>query len=329
MGLEVRRSSDAYASTPGNGVLLLADATHLDPDDSLAQMILHEICHWLIQGETAFAERDWGLDNESERDVPREHACLRLQADLTSMFGLRRVLAPTTDFRAFYDALPEDPFMPRTDPTTAMAMLGRRRADMTPWGPHLFDALRATQAIVEQAQKFAPAGATAEGTPDLWTLVEPAPAPHPSGLPPSALRAVERTCGTCVWRHGTTHRCRQARDSKVRVEWPGCERWEAALDCRACGACCRAAYDCVQVSRRDPVRKKHPELVVLRGPYLEIVRSGDRCSALVGGPPAADAAAPFEPYTCRIYDDRPKTCRDFTNGGEHCLTARRRVGLSL
>jgi len=34
-------------------------------------------------------------------------------------------------------------------------------------------------------------------------------------------------------------------------------------------------------------------------------------------------------YQCTIYDDRPRTCRDFTLGSNHCLTARRRVGLSL
>jgi len=36
--------------------------------------------------------------------------------------------------------------------------------------------------------------------------------------------------------------------------------------------------------------------------------------------------------SCRpseLYDDRPRSCRDFTLGSAHCLTARRRVGLSL
>jgi Fe-S-cluster containining protein len=70
------------------------------------------------------------------------------------------------------------------------------------------------------------------------------------------------------------------------------------------------------------VRKKHPELVVVRGPFLEILRNGDRCAALHGG-------VSNQPFVCSIYDDRPKACRDFENGGAHCLTARRRVGLSL
>jgi Fe-S-cluster containining protein len=73
------------------------------------------------------------------------------------------------------------------------------------------------------------------------------------------------------------------------------------------------------VKPRDPVVKKQPSFVVDRGTYLEIRRDGDRCAALQG-----EAR-----YHCVIYDDRPKTCRDFTLGSAHCLTARRRVGLSL
>jgi Fe-S-cluster containining protein len=117
----------------------------------------------------------------------------------------------------------------------------------------------------------------------------------------------------------------------VRVTLPGCERWEPSLDCRQCGACCRAAYDCVELAPRDVVRKRHPELVVLDGPYPQMKRSGDRCIALHGGfgETASDGARPLLPYTCRIYEDRPKSCQEFERHGEHCLTARRRVGLSL
>jgi Fe-S-cluster containining protein len=71
------------------------------------------------------------------------------------------------------------------------------------------------------------------------------------------------------------------------------------------------------------VCKAQPGFVVDRGTYREIRREGDRCAALAGGTPA-------EPrFRCVIYDDRPRTCRDFTLGSDHCLTARRRVGLSL
>ena len=64
------------------------------------------------------------------------------------------------------------------------------------------------------------------------------------------------------------------------------------------------------------------ELVVRDGKRLALARDGERCAALDGG------RGPDEPYTCRVYDERPRTCRDFTLGSAHCLTARRRVGLS-
>jgi hypothetical protein len=82
----------------------------------------------------------------------------------------------------------------------------------------------------------------------------------------------------------------------------------------------------VEVSRKDPVVKKHPAYIVDRTTYLEIVRSGDRCGALEGGAVTGDHVTQ---YHCAIYDDRPRTCREFTLGSAHCLTARRRVGLSL
>ncbi|HEY5947359.1 MAG TPA: YkgJ family cysteine cluster protein, partial [Kofleriaceae bacterium] len=108
--------------------------------------------------------------------------------------------------------------------------------------------------------------------------------------------------------------------------WPACERYEAALDCQTCGACCRAAYHSVEVQKRDPVIKKQPRFIVDRGTYLEIRREGDRCAALAGGDVVDGKTTRFH---CVIYDDRPRTCREFTLGSEHCLTARRRVGLSL
>jgi hypothetical protein len=330
IGLRVERTDGAYASTSGDGVLLLASREHLDPDDSLAQMIFHELCHSLVQGEGSFQKRDWGLDNETASDSHREEACLRVQATLAARHGLRRFFAPTTDYRAFYDALPQDALAPRHDPTIVLAVSAVRRAAKSPWAPHLEDALTATRRVAAAARDFASAPfEPGGGLRDLWGTIDDPPAPHPSGLP-GAAHAEGRTCGTCVWRHGRAGECRQAEGRRVKAAWPACERWEPALDCLECGACCRAAYDCVVVSRRDPVRKKHPELIVVRGPYLEVRRDGDRCSQLNGGPRTSDGGEPrFEPYTCKIYEDRPRTCRDFENAGEHCLTARRRVGMTL
>lgn len=108
-GLRVLRSSEVYASTDGKGTLVLGSPETLDADDCLAQMIFHELCHASVEAPAGLVREDWGLDNESARDLIREHACLRVQAVLADRHGLRTVLAPTTDFRAFYDALPADP----------------------------------------------------------------------------------------------------------------------------------------------------------------------------------------------------------------------------
>ena len=82
------------------------------------------------------------------------------------------------------------------------------------------------------------------------------------------------------------------------------------------------------------MRRARPDFVVDRGPggahRYEIRRAGERCAALGGGDASpAPTAATTTRYACAIYDDRPRTCRDFTLGSAHCLTARRRVGLSL
>ena len=339
LGLEVVRHPGAYASTDGRGVLTIGTRETLDPDDSLAQMILHECCHWLVEGEGAEIQPDWGLDNTTPRDEPREKACLRLQAHLAGRHGLRRVLAPTTDFRAFYDALPADALEPRHDPTVAPAIHALRRADEEMrWTP-LHDALAATGDVLRRsAEALATLEAPARGASDdealplAWLDVGEALDVHPHGRPRAGVAG--RTCGTCAWRAVTpatprrkaSSACLQAESARVDPDWPACERWEADLDCRTCGACCRAAYDAVIVGPRDPVVRLHAELVVRSPKLVQIRREGDRCAALGGGS-SPDGA--FAPYTCSIYDERPRVCREFERGGENCLTARRRVGLSV
>jgi hypothetical protein len=315
IGLRVTRTRDAYAATDGAGTLAIAADADLDADDSLAQMIFHELCHSLVEGEGSFARADWGMDNTGPDHDWREHACLRTQWMLAGRHGLRAVLAPTTEFRAFWDALSGDVLADRTDPSVQAAVAAVRRAALPPWGPELGDALAASAQIAAAAGEFARGDAQS-----LWSGAAEPPAPHPTGLHAGGASG---TCGDCAWRAG--HRCRQA-EARVDPSWPACERHEAALDCQTCGACCRAAYHSVEVSRRDPVVKAQPGYVVDRGAYLEIRRSGDRCAALCGGEPRG---ATTTRYHCAIYDDRPRTCRDFTLGSAHCLTARRRVGLSL
>ncbi len=164
-GLMIVRSDEVFASTDGAGTLTLGTPETLDPDDCLAQMVLHELCHWLVQGTNAAGEADWGLDNDSVRDVHREHACLRTQAALLEPLGLRAVLGPTTDFRSYYDALPSRPLDESTeeDPSVPMAREAMRRAGQPEWMP-LHEALDATRRMAQIVQRYIPAG-TAE---TLW-----------------------------------------------------------------------------------------------------------------------------------------------------------------
>jgi hypothetical protein len=335
IGLRVVRTPDAYAATDGGGLLAIGTDATLDADDSLAQMIFHELCHSLVEGEAAFARPDWGMDNTGPDHDWREHACLRVQRVLAGRHGLGAVFAPTTEFRAFWDQLTGDVLADRADPSVPAAITALRRVAQPPWAPALEQALAATAQIAQVAVRFddhsdhaaqalaagaGSASAAVVGVRSLWLGATAPPAPHPTGLPAGAADA---TCADCAWRSNA--RCRQA-GAKIDPAWPACERFEAALDCQTCGACCRAAYHSVEVAHRDPVIKARPEMIVDRGSYLEIRRTGDRCAALEGG---AIEHGTTTRYRCTIYDDRPRTCRDFTLGSAHCLTARRRVGLSL
>ncbi len=322
IGLRVARSPDVYASTDGKGVLVIGAAETLDPDDCLAQMILHELCHSLVEGPDSLERADWGLDNRSDRDLEREHACLLLQATLTAPLGLRRVLAPTTEHRAYYDALPPDPLAGRDDAVALLARRGAVRAERPPWAPHLGDALARTRAIADAVPVELP---PLEGARSLFELLDDAAPLHPTGLP--IARSANRTCGECAWSHRgprarSRDRCHELDGARIDPSWPACDRFEASLECTTCAACCREAYGAVDVGRRDPAARRHPELVERVDGRLALRRDGDRCAALDGGRSAG------EPFACRIYEDRPRTCHDFVRGGPHCLTARRRVGLS-
>lgn len=156
LGIEVRRSSDVYAAWDGQH-LTLSDEAGFDRDDSLAQMIFHELCHALTEGEEAFSQPDWGLDNVGEGDLWREHACLRLQAALAARHGLRQILAPTTEHRVYYDALPVDP-LAGDEPAAEAAREALPRALEGPWATALERALAATAAIARAVVDFADEG---------------------------------------------------------------------------------------------------------------------------------------------------------------------------
>jgi len=338
VGLELERSAGAYATTDGRGRLALATQPELDADDCVAQMVLHELCHSLVQGRDSFELPDWGLCNETERDVVLEHACLRLQAALLIPYGLRQALAPTTDYRSFYDALPADPFAasaPGDLEEIALARAAHARRTQRPWGPHLERALRATRDL---------AGVLTPHLPEdhLLAAAEQPPAPHATGLLPAFAPTEERTCATCSWAKprgsdGQGLTC-VASGRKVAPSQMACAHHETDVDCLSCGACCREAYDTVEVGPRDRARS-HAELLVARQGGYDMARRDQRCAALGGGERLPARGRPArtlplyvpsaDPFVCSIYDDRPTTCRNFTRRSAHCLSARRAVGLSL
>jgi hypothetical protein len=317
--LKIHRSSEAFASYDGKGTLTIAEASDFDADDSLAQMIFHEICHWLVAGIRGKHLPDWGLCNTDERDLIYEYACHRVQAALSAPFGLRAFMAVTTDWRPYWDALPVDPLLDGDDPAIAIAQAAFHRARLPPFDSVLSRSLSATAAIADAVR-----GAAQPSS--LWSVTR---SRHRLG---SLLSSSEDLrCGSCGWSVSGKSglRCRQHKPPgknapAVRTDEQACERWERkfdAEDCAACGACCREGFDSVTVSARDPFKKLHPELVQLRNGEHSVPRPGGTCVALDGDGTAT-------PYRCRHYATRPKNCADFEVAGDACLLARRRVGLS-
>jgi hypothetical protein len=319
LGLNVTRSDEVYASFDGQRTLTLSTREHFDADDSLAQLVLHELCHALVAGPERSRHSDWGMENVDQRDLLDEHACHRLQAKLAERHGLRDFFAVTTDHRTYWDALPADPLGPGDDPAIPRAREAYARATRGPWSAAIERALEQTARLAELVRASAPA-------PDsLWARTRPL---HASGFPlgdDPALRCAD--CGF-GFRDGGVLRCRktralpECRGLRVSPEAQACTRFEPPLtehSCARCGACCREAFDRVEVRARDLVKKHHPELVVLDcfGPHL--ARPGGSCVAL-----ERTAGA----YRCRIYPARPRACAEFEIAGDACLAARRRVGLS-
>jgi hypothetical protein len=311
IGFTLARTQDAYATSDGRGGISIGATETLDADDALAQLVFHELCHAITEGDGALHRPDWGLDNVPEH-VAREHACLRLQARLSDRFGLRAVMAPTTPYRAYYAALPADSLTaaPGEEDALARATAAYARFEQSEWRAPIEQALAETAAAI---------GVTVDGARDL----------HPLGF---ALGPTAETCGTCAWAYDggrgiPVTRCRQTAPTngdgaRTARSHPACTHWEPIVDCQKCGACCREAYHSVTVSMRDPVVWKEPDLIVRHGPRFEIRREGERCAAL------DVRAGETRSYACTIYENRPRPCREFEAGGRHCLDARRRVGLS-
>lgn len=155
MGMRIERSAEVNASWDGAGVLTIGTPETLDPDDCLAQMVLHEVCHALVEGPECLAKLDWGLENNPAKKS-HEHATLRVQAALADQYGLRALFASTTMFRPYYDALPANPLAEADDPAIAMARAAWDRAKHGPWVDAIEDALRRTADIAKALDGVAP-----------------------------------------------------------------------------------------------------------------------------------------------------------------------------
>lgn len=298
IGWKVLRSTEVFASFDGVDTLRISTVEDFDPDDCLAQMILHEICHALVQGPENLHKPDFGMENIDDSDLLAEHACHRLQATLLDPWGLRLALSPTTDHRPYYLALPVWPCRGE-DEAALRARAGLKRAKEGPWAGILTTALSQTAALADTVRHI-------PGS--LWSQSLPR---HPLGLPTAA---APQDCRACAW--GQSGRCLVADAPLPEV---GCGAWEPVLgeeDCGACGACCRQGFDVVDLEPDSPLRTREDTVDHGFGPQLP--RPGGYCVALEG---------PRAPYRCSVYPQRPKSCRDLAPGSEGCLVARQRCGV--
>ena len=143
----LERSNEVFASWNGQGILTLGYERDLDPDDHIAQMILHEVCHACVEGPQSWNQIDWGLHNFDYQDLHREYACHHLQAHLADQVGLRTFFAPTTQWRTYYDRLRSNPLNVGEDNLIRLAQEGWQCFQKSPWYIPIQNALSATQQI--------------------------------------------------------------------------------------------------------------------------------------------------------------------------------------
>lgn len=316
MGFAVRRSAEAYAAYDGRKTVIIGTADILDDDDSVPQLILHELCHSAVEGEDALELPDFGLCNESAAHRVREQACLRLQAALLGPFGLRATFAPTTEHRSFYHGLPPAPLVGE-GAAERLARAGRYRLSRYPYAPHLEAVLYETY---ETLKRHGGRARSARGA--LLPHAEGGVAHHASGLRmPAGVPA--STCSGCLWwQNGDARkgRCTRANGASIDGASPSCEWFEEKPSCQACGACCREGYDVVELAPGEAlVQARHPALVY-DGDRIQLPRPAGTCVAL--------KSLGERSVACAVYAQRPASCRDFEVGGRHCLAARQRCGLS-
>lgn len=192
LGLRVRRNPSIFSATDGEGLLELGPRSDLDADDTVAQMIFHELCHWVVNGVEVYHQRDWGFALDVWDNV-QEHAALRLQAWWSGQHGLRDMFGPTGAFRGYFDQIPADPFeaLDGSDWERRVVALTRQsveRASAEPFAGPVAEALAATAAIRAVVRPFLPDYATeieADPLPSLWAGIEAGVA---QGVPPRPVR---------------------------------------------------------------------------------------------------------------------------------------------
>ena len=304
IGFSIARTREAYATSDGRGTIAIGADDTLDADDAFAQLVFHELCHAITEGERAVATPDWGLDNVAEHTV-REHACLRFGAHLAERFGLRAAMAPTTDYRTYYDALAADPLAPDGDPATPIAIAARVRFEASTW--------RGTDRGGAGAHRGARGGASSAGI--------------PLGTGGRELRRVRLALRRRARRAGGALPASRADGGRRSADRAGASRLRALGAARRLPALRGLLPRGLSLRHRLGARSGRLEgacLIVREGHRFEIRREKERCAALEVGAPGATPR-----YACTIYDNRPNPCREFAAGGRHCLDARRRVGLSV
>lgn len=176
LGLTVRRDPVIFSRTDGSGMLWLGPRDDLDADDTVCQMLFHELCHWITNGVESFHMEDWGFPLD-DADDPREFGCLRLQAWLAERHGLRGALGPTGKYREYYDKLPADVLAPldNSEWEHEVVRIGAEaiaRAQLPPFAPALDEALAATAALRAVVTPFLSTYATefeGDTLPSLWS----------------------------------------------------------------------------------------------------------------------------------------------------------------
>jgi Fe-S-cluster containining protein len=86
------------------------------------------------------------------------------------------------------------------------------------------------------------------------------------------------------------------------------------LDCTKCGACCKMYHACGVPVFPDDLHAIHPKYRTQDADGFHVMATlGDKCAAL---------AVNQDGTACKIYKDRPRSCREFKAGSADCLHCR-------